>query len=120
MGTLPDSPLNLEAEPGHEEVRLSWEDPDDSSIDKYQYSIDGVTNSTTNIECRRHRHRNTRITGYTVSTNGTTYTFQIRAVERWAKGTLMTNLALPRTIDAKPLPPQLLRPDLEAPGGGQW
>ena len=104
VGTLPDSPLNLEAEPGHEEVRLSWADPDDASIDKYHYSIDGVTNST-NISAD--------VTTYTITglTNGTTYTFQI-----WAENA--TGVGPASRIDAKPLPPQLLRPALEPPEEG--
>ena len=103
-GTLPDSPLNLEAEPGHEEVRLSWGDPNDASIDKYHYSIDGVTNST-NISADA--------TTYTITglTNGTTYTFQI-----WAENA--TGVGPASAIDAKPLPPQLLRPALEPPEEG--
>ena len=98
-GTLPDSPLNLAAEPGHEEVRLSWGDPDDASIDQYHYSIDGVTNST-NISADA--------TTYTITglTNGTTYTFQI-----WADNA--TGVGPASAIDAKPLPPQLVRPALE-------
>ena len=104
-GTLPDSPLNLEAEPGHEEVRLSWDDPDDASIDKYHYSIDGVTNSTT---------ISADATTYTITglTNGTTYTFQI-----WAENAAGVGPAS-AAIDAKPLPPQLLRPTLEPPEEG--
>ncbi len=103
-GMLPDSPLNLAAEPGHEEVRLSWGDPDDASIDKYHYSIDGVTNST-NISADA--------TTYTITglTNGTTYTFQI-----WAENA--TDVGPASAIDAKPLPPQLLRPALEPPEEG--
>ena len=103
-GTLPDSPLNLEAEPGHEEVRLSWEDPNDSSIDKYHYRIDGVTNSTT---------ISADATTYTITglTNGTTYTFQISAENA-------TGVGPASAIDAKPLPPQLLRPTLEPPEEG--
>ncbi len=103
-GTLPDSPLNLAAEPGHEEVRLSWGDPDDASIDKYHYSIDGVTNST-NISADA--------TTYTITglTNGTTYTFQI-----WAENA--TDVGPASAIDAKPLPPQLVRPTLEPPEEG--
>ena len=103
-GTLPDSPLNLAAEPGHEEVRLSWGDPDDASIDKYHYSIDGVTNST-NISADA--------TTYTITglTNGTTYTFRI-----WAENA--TGVGPASAIDAKPLPPQLVRPTLEPPEEG--
>ena len=103
-GTLPDSPLNLEAEPGHEEVRLSWEDPNDASIDKYHYSIDGVMNST-NISADA--------TTYTITglTNGTTYTFRI-----WAENA--TGVGPASAIDAKPLPPQLFRPALEPPEEG--
>ena len=103
-GTLPDSPLNLEAEPGHEEVRLSWDDPDDASIDKYHYSIDGVTNST-NISADA--------TTYTIAglTNGTMYTFQI-----WAE--TATGVGPASAIDARPLPPQLVSPALEPPEEG--
>ena len=103
-GTKPDSPLNLAAEPGHEEVRLSWGDPDDASIDKYHYSIDGVTNST-NISVDA--------TTYTITglTNGTTYTFRI-----WAENA--TGVGPASAIDAKPLPPQLVRPALEPPEEG--
>ena len=104
-GTLPDSPLNLAAEPGHEEVRLSWGDPDDASIDKYHYSIDGVANST-NISADA--------TTYTITglTNGTTYTFQISAENATGVGPASA------AIDAKPLPPQLVRPALEPPEEG--
>ncbi len=103
-GTLPDSPLNLAAEPGHEEVRLSWDDPDDASIDKYHYSIDGVPNST-NISADA--------TTYTITglTNGTTYTFQI-----WAE--TATGVGPASAIDARPLPPQLVSPALEPPEEG--
>ena len=104
-GTLPDSPLNLAAEPGHEEVRLSWGDPDDASIDKYHYSIDRVANST-NISADA--------TTYTITglTNGTTYTFQISAENATGVGPASA------AIDAKPLPPQLVRPALEPPEEG--
>ncbi len=104
-GTLPDSPLNLAAEPGHEEVRLSWGDPDDASIDKYHYSIDRVANST-NISADA--------TTYTITglTNGTTYTFQISAENATGVGPVSA------AIDAKPLPPQLVRPALEPPEEG--
>ena len=104
-GTLPDSPLNLAAEPGHEEVRLSWGDPDDASIDKYHYSIDGVANST-NISADA--------TTYTITglTNGTTYTFQISAENATGVGPASA------AIDAKPLPPQLVHPTLEPPEEG--
>ena len=104
-GTLPDSPLNLAAEPGHEEVRLSWGDPVDASIHKYHYSIDGVTNST-NISADA--------TTYTITglTNGTTYTFQISAENATGVGPASA------AIDAKPLPPQLVRPALEPPEEG--
>ena len=69
------------------------------SIDKYHYSIDGVTNST-NISADA--------TTYTITglTNGTTYTFQISAENA-------TGVGPTSAIDAKPLPPQLLRPTLE-------
>ena len=111
-GTLPDSPLNLAAEPGHEEVRLSWEDPNDASIDKYQYSTDGVTGFI-DIDVEDIDYSVANTIGYTVTslTNGTEYTFHIRAENA-------TGVGRASEIDAKPLPPQLVRPALEPPEGG--
>ena len=111
-GTLPDSPLNLAAEPGHEEVRLSWGDPDDASIDKYQYSTDGVTGFI-DIDVEDIDYSVANTIGYTVTslTNGTEYTFHIRAENA-------TGVGPASAIDAKPLPPQLFRPTLEPPEEG--
>ncbi len=43
---VPAAPTNLTATPGNGEVALEWDDPDDSTIIKYQYSTDGGTNFT--------------------------------------------------------------------------
>ena len=111
-GTLPDSPLNLAAEPGHEKVRLSWGDPDDASIDQYQYSTDGVTGFI-DIDVEDIDYSVANTIGYTVTslTNGTEYTFHIRADNA-------TGVGPASEIDAKPLPPQLVRPALEPPEEG--
>ena len=81
MGIDPDAPTNLKATPDHKQVLLTWDDPDDSSIDKYQYQrtqndgaflgwndIDGSGASTTELT----------IGGLT---NAEEYTFRIRAVD---------------------------------------
>ena len=42
----PDAPTNLSATPSNGQVTLSWDDPGNSTITKYQVSIDGGTNFT--------------------------------------------------------------------------
>ena len=89
---------NLTAIAGDTQVRLTWDDPNDSSIDKYQYSIDGGTafldipGSTVGT------------TGYTVTglTNDVGYTFKVRAVDNEASvpnGPPADDSATPMGID---------------------
>ena len=76
--TVPSAPRNLLAEGGDGQVKLTWEAPRDdggSEIRDYEYRIDGkgrwISIGTTD-------------TTHTVTglTNGTTYTFEVRAVNR--------------------------------------
>ena len=81
--TKPAKPTNLSATAGNAQVALSWDDPSDSSITKYQYQQKAGTNdwgSWTNIP--NSAPGGTNATSYTVTslTNGTTYQFRIRAV----------------------------------------
>ena len=85
------APLNLAATSSDSEVTLSWTDPIDSDITKYQISIDGGSNFI-NVECG-----NSTAIGYTVTglTNGTPYTFQVRAYDDSGPGASETVTATP-------------------------
>ena len=70
----PAAPTGLTADPGDAQVTLKWDDPGDSSIDKYRYSTDDGANHTDIAD-------SANITSHTVTglTNGTAYTFEIQA-----------------------------------------
>ena len=97
------APSNLAATIGDSTVTLSWTYPNDSSITKYQISTDGGSNFI-NILCG-----NSMATGYTVTglTNGTPYTFQVRAYNNNGPGASATVtatplFAAPTTLEAFP------------------
>ena len=79
--TLPAAPTGLTAAlgSGGGEVALSWDDPDYDTITGYQVRTDGGTTFT---DIPNSAHGGTNATGYTVTglTNGTEYTFKLRAV----------------------------------------
>ena len=104
-GNTPESPENLMADPGDTQVRLTWDDPNDSSIDKYQYSTDGEANYT-DIALDDINYREADKFGYTVTedsvgislVNLTPYTFHVRAVDDDA----MAPNGLAATVNATP------------------
>ena len=73
----PESPENLMADPGDTQVRLTWDDPNDSSIDKYQYSIDVGTT----FHDIPGSGANTTVHTVTGLTNDVEYTFEVHAVD---------------------------------------
>ena len=77
----PAAPANLAAEPGDTVVVLTWDDPVDSSITKYQYQQDGGT--WTDIS-----NSGASTLSYTVTglTNNTEYKFKVRAVNSIGTG----------------------------------
>ena len=93
---LPAAPVNLSATPGDGEVALSWDDPGDASITKYQYNTDGGE-SFTDIP-----GSNATSSSYTVTglAHSTTYTLALRAVNPSGNGEASTVTAL--TLPAKP------------------
>ena len=78
----PEPPTNFTATAGDTEVTLSWADPSNGTITKYQYTEDGGT-TWTDIP-----GSGATTTSYTVTglTNGTQYTFQVRAVSNSGDG----------------------------------
>ena len=71
----PAKPTGLSAAPGNAEATLTWDNPTDSSITKYQVKQDAANWADISGS-------DAGITSHTVGTltNGTSYTFQIRAV----------------------------------------
>ena len=75
QGGAPAKPTGLSAAPGNAEVTLTWDDPTDASITKYQVKQDAAAWADISGS-------NTGTISHTVGSlsNGTAYTFQIRAV----------------------------------------
>ncbi len=101
------APANLSATPGNAGVTLTWTDPGDSEITKYQVSTDGGTNYT-DIDGSSATTAAATVTGLT---NGTEYTLALRAANDSAHG-------LAASVTARPLwpAPTNLAAD---PGDGQ-
>ena len=82
----PSAPTGLAATAGDKQVELSWDDPGDSTITKYQYSTDGG-------ETFSHMNGSDAATvTYTVTglTNGTQYTLALRAASGGSHGAAST------------------------------
>ena len=128
MGTPPAAPTNLEAKAGDKAVQLIWDDPNDSSIDKYQYSTSGGATYTdidpadviTDIEAGTKGLTVDELDNGGKLENGATYTFQIRAVDTVDPENAQDDEFGPKSNEAsaKPLPMPPLRPDLKDPTEG--
>ena len=82
----PAAPTNLSALPSDGQVVLSWDDPDNDTITKYQYSTDGGTNFT-DIGSSSASTTTHTIMGLN---NGTTYMLAVRAVNSGREGAAST------------------------------
>ena len=84
----PPAPTNFEAAPGHAQVTLSWDDPGDSSITNYEYRYRVTSQSAWNPDWTDIPGSGATTTSYTVQslTNGTDYTFEVRAVNTNGQG----------------------------------
>ena len=132
IGKLPETPENLGADPGDTQVRLTWDDPRDFSINYYQYQWTGTNNTSSwnaagsqddwilvpKLMGQTIVHRHT-VTGLT---NGITYTFRVRAVddEDDVPGQYAEKTAMPRGVSASNvvIPPGAPT-ELKATGGHQ-
>ena len=88
---VPAAPVGLSATPGYAQVTLSWTDPGDDTIDNYQVSSDGGT-SFADIPGSGATTTDHTVTGLT---NGTEYTFALRAVNGSGSGAVTTVSATP-------------------------
>ena len=109
MSSSPDKPTGLSADPGDTQVKLAWDDPDDSSITKYQYQKTPSDDPTAWIDVPG---SGAATTTYSVTglTNDVEYTFQISAVDRVAKSEDSEGASATPT-SSKPAPPTGLRAD---------
>ena len=100
-GNVPSAPENLTAAPSNGQVALSWTAPadnGDSAITGYQVSKDGGV-SWTNVGLT---------TAYTFTnlTNGTEYTFKVRAVNSAGSGAEASRTATPTSAPSVPTVPR--------------
>ena len=84
--TAPAKPDNFGAAPRHQSVELTWDDPNDSTIDTWQYrqgTTSGSYGDWTDIPSST---KDTVSHTVTSLSNGTTYYFQVRAVNASGNG----------------------------------
>ena len=102
---IPDAPENLSATAGDGQVALSWDNPSDTSITKYQVrskvrnSDDSTYTAWTDISGSGADTLTHTVTGLT---NGTAYTFAVRAVNSTGNGLVATVNARPIAVPAAP------------------
>ena len=97
LARAPAQPTGLSAMPGDREMILSWTDPSDVSITKYEYSTDNET-SYTDIPGSDAATTSYTVTGLTPSGS---YTFGVRAVNDTGTGTGTT--IVKRVLPAQPV-----------------
>ena len=75
-----NAPENLSAAPGDRRVALSWDDPGDATIDRYQYRYRNTSDSGWRPDWTDIAASDAATTSHTLAglTNGVEYTFQVR------------------------------------------
>ena len=106
----PGKPDNLDAAPRHESVKLTWDDPSNATITRweYHYKTSASYGNWTPIP-----NSNDTTTSHTVSSlsNGTVHTFQVRAVNQSGDGAASDEVsATPAPTPAKPVVKAAARP----------
>ncbi|MDE2822918.1 MAG: fibronectin type III domain-containing protein, partial [Chloroflexota bacterium] len=84
----PAAPSGLAATPGSDEIALSWTDPSDSTITKYQYRVSDDSGSTWSPDWTDIAGSGATTTSYTVTglSINTPYTIELRAVNATGDG----------------------------------
>ena len=93
----PATPANLAAAAGSGQVTLSWDDPSESDITKYQVRVSGDGGGTWSPDWTDIAGSGASTTEHTVSSlaNGTEYTFEVRAVNAVGDGAAARVAATP-------------------------
>ncbi len=106
-GVPPAAPTSLAAAVGDTQVRLTWNDPNDSSIDKYILSTDDTTYTDIDLQDLDYGVADKFRYAVTDLTNGTEYTFYIRAVDNPEQSNAATVTATP--MASEPATPENLK-----------
>ena len=88
---VPAAPVNLTATAGNGQVAVTWDNPGNITIRKYQYSTDG----SSSFNHMNGSKRNTTSFTFSNLTNGTEYTLAIRASNLSGESTAATVTATP-------------------------
>ena len=87
VGTAPATPLNLAATPGEGQITLTWDDPSDASITRYDYRLQEGTDAWGDWTAIPSSSSSTVEYVKASLTNGTAYTIEVRAVNVVGDGT---------------------------------
>ena len=95
--TLPGAPGGLNAQASYRQVELSWNDPDNSDIDSYQYRVSDDGGNTWDPDWTEEEGSDASTTGLTLSglDHRTEYRFEVRAVVQGAAGAAASVTATP-------------------------
>ena len=101
---VPAAPANLEVVPANRQAVLTWDDPGDSTITKYQYRQAEGEGSTDFGDWSDISGSSAATTTYTVTglTNDTEYTFELRAVNVSGDGAASSVTAKPEAVPNAP------------------
>ena len=101
---LPLAPTNLDASPDNRQVTLSWDDPNNVSITKYQHRVSSDGGSNWSPDWTDISGSGASTTSHTITplNNGTEYTFEVRAVNPTDSGPSSRVAATPNTLPSAP------------------
>ena len=100
----PSAPTNFRAAAGDRRVTLSWDDPGNSSITKYQHRYRSITNGAWNPDWTDIPGSGATTTSYTVMNlaNSVNYTFEVRAMAGGVAGAESRSTATPEGPPSAP------------------
>ena len=98
--TPPDAPLGLDAQASYRQVTLSWNDPNNSDIDGYQYRVSGDGGNTWEPDWTEIDSSDASTTGLTLTDldHRTAYRFEVRVVVQGSAGAAASVTATPAGI----------------------
>ena len=103
--SVPDAPSNIGAESGDTEVTLTWDDPDNDTLTTYQYRVSADGGTTWNPDWTEIDSSSASTVSHIVAslTNGTEYTFEVRAVNSTGNGVSAQIKATPKRLSVATL-----------------